>query len=553
MRAPKGPHEELICRVFAEVLGLDEVGALDGFFELGGDSLSAVRILVRLREAGLPEVSVATFFAAPTPAGLARAVAAVAAGGEGSAAARTATRAARRLPTDVREPIAIVGMAGRFPGAANVEAFWKNLCGGVESIRTFAKSELDPSIPAEPARRPRLRGGAWRLDGVELFDAAFFGISPLEAQVMDPQHRHFLEVSWQALEHAGYVPERGQGRSVSSAACTTPRTTSGTCAHRPDVTSRLGDLAGDARQREGLRHQPRRAPPRSRRTGGQRPHRVLDVAGRYRNGDGQPAQRWLRRRARRRRRHHLSATAAATSTRKARWRRPTATPARSTRKAAGTVFSDGVAVVVLRRLSDAIADGDTVYAVLLGAAVNNDGERARELHRAEPDGPGDGDRRGPRRRRHRRAHALLRRGPRHRDAARRSHRDRGPDSRLPASHADRGFCAIGSLKSNVGHMVIAAGAASLIKTALALLAPHAAALDRLRDAQSADRLRAQSVPGPGQARPLACARGRRTTPRRGQLVRLRRHQRPRRPGGAARRAPCGTVGKAVPARDLVGA
>ena len=103
-------------------------------------------------------------------------------------------------------------------------------------------------------------------------------------------------------------------------------------------------------------------------------------------------------------------------------------------QAGGTVFSDGVAMVVLRRLSDAIADGDRSTRCCCGAAVNNDGGRQRELHRAEPRRPGRGDRRGARRRRDRRAHAVVRRGPRHRDAARRSDRDRGPDPRVPPPH-----------------------------------------------------------------------------------------------------------------------
>src|SRR5262249_57798337 len=108
--------------------------------------------------------------------------------------------------------IAIVGMAGRFPGAGDLAAFWSNLRAGRESIRFFSREELlrsgeDPSriddpqyVPARPV-----------LEGVDLFDAAFFGMSPREASVMDPQHRLFLECAWHALQDAAYDSERVSG------------------------------------------------------------------------------------------------------------------------------------------------------------------------------------------------------------------------------------------------------------------------------------------------------------------------------------------------------
>ena len=104
--------------------------------------------------------------------------------------------------------VAIIGMAGRFPGARNIGEFWRNLLAGVESISRFERAELEPSLLEDPGARDKagyvpVRGV---LDGIEMFDAEFFGINPKEAQILDPQQRLFLEAAWEALERAGYEP-----------------------------------------------------------------------------------------------------------------------------------------------------------------------------------------------------------------------------------------------------------------------------------------------------------------------------------------------------------
>ena len=108
--------------------------------------------------------------------------------------------------------VAVIGMAGRFPGARNLEEFWANLAGGVESIRPLTDEELlqagvDPSLVRNPAYVKR----GTRLDEADCFDASFFGYLPREAEVMDPQHRVFLECAWHALENAGYDPSACPG------------------------------------------------------------------------------------------------------------------------------------------------------------------------------------------------------------------------------------------------------------------------------------------------------------------------------------------------------
>ena len=102
--------------------------------------------------------------------------------------------------------VAIVGMAGRFPGAEDLDGFWRNIAEGVESLEAPSDADLDaagvtPAIRSQP-NYVRL---STSLDGAADFDAGFFGLSPRDAQIVDPQHRIFLECAWEALENAGYA------------------------------------------------------------------------------------------------------------------------------------------------------------------------------------------------------------------------------------------------------------------------------------------------------------------------------------------------------------
>src|SRR3972149_6362499 len=114
---------------------------------------------------------------------------------------------------DPSDHISIVGMTGRFPGAKNLDAFWQNLRDGVESIKFFtaadrAGANLDPAL----WNNPRYVGADGVIDDMDMFDAEFFNISPSEAELMDPQHRLFLECAWELMEQAGYDSESVEGR-----------------------------------------------------------------------------------------------------------------------------------------------------------------------------------------------------------------------------------------------------------------------------------------------------------------------------------------------------
>ena len=100
--------------------------------------------------------------------------------------------------------VAIIGMAGRFPGASTVEDFWRNISHGTESITTFTDDELRAAGVSEAdLADPRYVKAGAVLDGIEMFDSGFFGLTPREAQIIDPQQRIFLQTAWTALEAAG--------------------------------------------------------------------------------------------------------------------------------------------------------------------------------------------------------------------------------------------------------------------------------------------------------------------------------------------------------------
>ena len=115
--------------------------------------------------------------------------------------------------TDTIEAVAIIGTAGRFPGAKNVGEFWLNVVNGVESITRFSDEELEcrHAINTSLKNNPNYVKARAIMEDVEQFDASFFGFTPKEAELIDPQQRVFLECCWEALEDAGYDPERYEG------------------------------------------------------------------------------------------------------------------------------------------------------------------------------------------------------------------------------------------------------------------------------------------------------------------------------------------------------
>src|SRR5262245_41607093 len=117
------------------------------------------------------------------------------------------------------DDVAVIGMAGKFPGANSVLQFWDNLCAKKESIRTLTDEELRAAgVPERDIADPSYVKAAALLDGVDRFDPGFFKISPLEAELMDPQIRLLLQCAWETLEDAGYARAEAQNIGVFTGA-----------------------------------------------------------------------------------------------------------------------------------------------------------------------------------------------------------------------------------------------------------------------------------------------------------------------------------------------
>ncbi|GAA2961463.1 polyketide synthase [Actinokineospora diospyrosa] len=194
--APRTATERLLSGVWRDVLGLDEVGTTDNFFDIGGTSLHLVALREALAERTGGAFALVDLFSHPT-------IRTLAAHLDQEAPVLTPRRRAA-----AQGDIAIIGMAGRFPGADDIEAFWRDLVAGVESVTTL--DELDQADPALLGNPNYVRAAAV-LPDIDRFDAAFFDMNAKEAAVTDPQHRLFLECAWEAFEDAGYRPGSEHG------------------------------------------------------------------------------------------------------------------------------------------------------------------------------------------------------------------------------------------------------------------------------------------------------------------------------------------------------
>jgi acyl transferase domain-containing protein/thioesterase domain-containing protein/acyl carrier protein len=365
--------------------------------------------------------------------------------------------------------IAIVGLSVCVPGADSVQTFWNNLRDGVESIEVLdEKALLEAGERPENLADPNYVPAAARLEGFDTFDPDFFGFSPKEAAILDPQHRKFLEVAWEAMEVAGHPPESIDGPIGVYAGCGMGSYFYFNICSNPHLVDDVGMFL--------LRH-----------TGNDkdflttRVSHVFDLKGpsvniqtacstslvavhyackALRDGDCDMALAGGVTIELPQGRGYVFKENEILS--------PDGHCHAFDHRAQGTVFGSGAGAVALRRLEDAIADGDHIWAVIKGTAINNDGAAKAGYLAPSVDGQADAVRK-----------ALDTAGvtadtidyvechgtgtylgdPIEVSALTEAYR---------ADTADEGYCRIGSVKTNIGHLDTAAGVAGLAKTTLAL-------------------------------------------------------------------------------------
>jgi phthiocerol/phenolphthiocerol synthesis type-I polyketide synthase E len=361
--------------------------------------------------------------------------------------------------------IAVVGMACQFPKANDLETFWDNLRNGTECISFLTDDELEPSgVDPASLNDPHYVKAASILDGVDLFDASFFGIPANEARVMDPQHRLLLQSAWKALEDSGYNPETYKGAIGVYAGArassylfnlySNPEIASSLGAFEVGLGNDLAFLSSRISYKLNLR-----GPSYSVHTACSTSLVALHLACQsLLVGECQMA---------------LAGGVAVNVPQKTGYlyRRggilsPDGHCCAFDEKAQGTIFGSGAGVLVLKRLEDALRDNDHIYALIRGSATNNDGGAKASF--AAPSVQGQ-------------ASVVL-------DALATAGVDVDSISYIEAhgtgTHigdpieikaltnafrtrtSRKGFCGIGSVKSNLGHLDAAAGMASIIKLIL---------------------------------------------------------------------------------------
>ena len=369
--------------------------------------------------------------------------------------------------SDLIYDIAIVGLAGRFPGARSVDEFWRNLRDGVESITFFTEEELAES-GASPSllKNPNYIRANGILEDIEVFDAAFFGFSPREAEVMDPQQRLFLECAWEALEIAGYDPQTYK-KSIGIYAGTTRSSYVNNIYSNFELAESVGTIQiGIGNDKDHL------APRVSYKLNLRGPSVTVQTAcSTSLVAVSLACQNLLNFQCD----MALAGGVSISSVQKTGYmfmeggiHSPDGHCRAFDAQAKGCLGGNGVGVVLLKRLTDALADGDSIHAVIKGSAINNDGSVKVGYTAPSVEGQAAVI-----------AEALAMAGISPETInyveAHGTGTPLGDPIEIAAltkayrtQTAKKNFCAIGSAKTNIGHLDAAAGVTGLIKTVLAL-------------------------------------------------------------------------------------
>lgn len=460
--------EQKIAAIWKEVLGLDHVGVNSNFFDLGGNSLKIMEVSSGLNRAFHLEIPVTKLFEHSTIRSLAnylREIEAESSGAPAPGVAADEAAAARRTAGGLAREIAVIGMSCRFPGAKSVDEFWENLRQGNETISFFSDETLSAvGVDTELLENPGYVRAASQLEDKELFDAAFFGYTPAEAELLDPQVRLFHECCWQALEDSGIDPA-AYGGLIGVYAGAQQNLEWESRALLSGKSRAFGDFA--ASKLTGIRYLCTRLSYNLDLKG---PSVTIQTACSTSLVAIHTACRALSS-------GECDAAIAGGVTVLPR-ERPGYVYGEATifsadghcrtfdARGSGTIFGEGVGVVVLKPLDEAGRQGYNIHAVIKGSAINNDGSRkvgftapsvggqvgviraALQCAAVKPESIGYVEAHGT---------ATSLGDPIEIEALTR------------AFNTDRrNFCRIGSVKSNFGHLDAAAGAAGFIKAVLSL-------------------------------------------------------------------------------------
>ena len=468
--APQTEIEQSIVAVWREVLPVTQIGLKDNFFELGGHSLSIVKVHERLRTTLKPDLTLVNLFQYPTVEALAHFLR------PEDAAAPAQQFPEKKIIADTANvsqknsglaDIAIIGIAGHFPQAKDMQEFWHNLQHGVEAVSFFSDDELMASgVEPRLFNAPNyVRAGAV-LEDIELFDAAFFGYSPREAEIIDPQQRLFLECCWQALENAGYSSEDYEGEIGLYAGVSANRYLFTNLLRNQKIVEAMGIYQleiGNSNDYLTTRVSYKlnlRGPSITVQTACSTSLVAVHMACEsLRAGACDMALAGGVSLQVPEKKGYLYEEGGIDS--------PDGHCRAFDASAHGTIAGEGVGVVLLKSLAQAQADGDFIYAVIKGSAINNDGRtkvgytapavegqarvimKALAMAQVEPEtisyieAHGTGTPLGD---------------PIEIAALR----------QIYGTDGEHKHCAIGSVKTNIGHLGAAAGIAGLLKTVLAL-------------------------------------------------------------------------------------
>lgn len=449
--------QEKIARIWSLVLNKETIGINSNFFDLGGHSLLLVKLREILETELGREITIAQLAEYPTIKSFSNFV---------SKIETTTDQDIEEKSVKTNCDIAIIGMAGRFPDANNVNEFWQNLFSERCSIRDFQDQEIPDAIKSQLETSDDLwikKGGI--IEDIEYFDADFFGFKPIEAELLDPQQRLFLENAWEALEHAGYNPDNYPGTIGVFASTAASTYFIAYLLHRLSFTDPMGIFSAIISNNEN--------------------YLATRVA--YKLNLKGPSLSILSACSSSLAAVHMACRCLQVGDADIMLAGGVSIKVPQTtgyiyqegslvsedgkcmafdHKANGTIFANGSGIVVLKRVEDALRDKDNIYAVIKGSAINNDGRekigyiapsikgQACVLRQALIDAQVDSNS----------VSYIETHG---------TGTPLGDPIELAALQqvyrfAEKQSCAIGSVKTNIGHLDAAAGIASLIKVALSL-------------------------------------------------------------------------------------